>query len=240
MTGATGNIYCGLHEYEDMAFVLHLLRSGDLFVDVGANIGSYTILASAAGAKILAFEPVLSTFESLLDNIYLNRLQELVEARNAAVGSTVDILAMSADQGPTNKVVKRGETYAGETIQVQQVSLDKVLKGNIPKIIKIDVEGYESEVLTGATKTLEDSRLQAVIMELNGSGHSYGYNESELHQYMIDIGFSNCTYEPASRSICKVDVEHSGVGNTLYIRDIMTTQLELSNAPSYHVFGRAI
>lgn len=49
MTGATGNWYCGLHEYEDMSFVMHSLRSGDLFVDVGANIGSYSILAARGG-----------------------------------------------------------------------------------------------------------------------------------------------------------------------------------------------
>ena len=40
MTGATGNIYCGLHEFSDMAFLLHLLRPDDLFVDIGANIGA--------------------------------------------------------------------------------------------------------------------------------------------------------------------------------------------------------
>ena len=40
MTGATGNLYCDLHEYEDMSYLLHPLRPGDLFVDVGANIGS--------------------------------------------------------------------------------------------------------------------------------------------------------------------------------------------------------
>lgn len=44
MTGATGNIYTGLHEFEDMAFLLHFLRSGDTFVDVGANVGSFSIL----------------------------------------------------------------------------------------------------------------------------------------------------------------------------------------------------
>jgi hypothetical protein len=43
-TGATGNLYAGLHELPEMAFVLHLLRPGDLFVDIGANIGSYTPL----------------------------------------------------------------------------------------------------------------------------------------------------------------------------------------------------
>lgn len=49
MSGATGNWYCGLHEVADMAFVLHALRAGDLFADVGANIGSFTVLASRGG-----------------------------------------------------------------------------------------------------------------------------------------------------------------------------------------------
>ena len=46
MTGATGNWYCGLHEVRDMAFVLHVLRRGEHFLDVGANVGSYTVLAA--------------------------------------------------------------------------------------------------------------------------------------------------------------------------------------------------
>ena len=60
MTGATGNWYCGLHEYEDMSFVLNALRPGDLFVDVGANIGSYSILAGGGGARVIAIEPIPS------------------------------------------------------------------------------------------------------------------------------------------------------------------------------------
>ena len=52
MTGATGNIYCGLTDFEEMAFVMHALRPDDLFLDVGANVGSYTVIAAgAAGAK---------------------------------------------------------------------------------------------------------------------------------------------------------------------------------------------
>ncbi len=47
MTGATMNFYCGLHEAVDMALVLHALQPGDVFLDVGANVGTYTILASA-------------------------------------------------------------------------------------------------------------------------------------------------------------------------------------------------
>src|SRR5688572_4540737 len=44
MTGATGNIYVGLHEFHEMSFILHLLRQDDLFADAGANVGSYTVL----------------------------------------------------------------------------------------------------------------------------------------------------------------------------------------------------
>src|SRR6266849_8995171 len=56
MTGATGNIYCGLHEFVEMAFLLRLLRPTDLFLDVGANLGSYKILATkVCGARAIAF-----------------------------------------------------------------------------------------------------------------------------------------------------------------------------------------
>jgi hypothetical protein len=58
MTGATGNIYVGLDEFVDMMLPLHFLREGDLFLDIGANVGSYTVLASGVcRAKTLAFEP---------------------------------------------------------------------------------------------------------------------------------------------------------------------------------------
>ena len=59
MAGATGNIYTGLLEFEDMAFLLHTLRSGDTFADIGANVGAYTILAAKnAGASVVSFDPV--------------------------------------------------------------------------------------------------------------------------------------------------------------------------------------
>jgi len=56
MTGATGNIDCGLHEFADMAFVLHTLRAEDVFLDIGANVGTYSVLASdVCGARTIAF-----------------------------------------------------------------------------------------------------------------------------------------------------------------------------------------
>jgi hypothetical protein len=63
-TGLTGNIYCGLHEFSDMAYVLHVLAADEVFVDIGANVGSYTLLACAVKkAKGYCFEPIPSTYK---------------------------------------------------------------------------------------------------------------------------------------------------------------------------------
>ena len=73
MTGATGNIYFGLHEFEEMSFLLHFLKEDDTFYDVGANIGSYTILgAGICKAKVLCFEPAnrLAPSHTKLDSLY--------------------------------------------------------------------------------------------------------------------------------------------------------------------------
>src|SRR5215472_2949364 len=88
MHGATGNVYCGLHEFEDMAFVLHALRPEELFVDVGANVGSYSVLAAGVvGAAALAFEPAARSYAALIDNLRLNNLESRVAARRAGVGA---------------------------------------------------------------------------------------------------------------------------------------------------------
>jgi len=84
LTGITGNIYTGLHEFGDMGFLLHFLRPGDVFFDIGANVGSYTLLASGVcKAKTIAIEPVQTTFNMLQQNIILNNLQNKTQIKTA-------------------------------------------------------------------------------------------------------------------------------------------------------------
>jgi len=64
LIGATGNLYAGLHDFAEMGFLLHFLRSTDVFADIGANAGSYTVLASGhVRARTLVFEPSRATVE---------------------------------------------------------------------------------------------------------------------------------------------------------------------------------
>lgn len=219
MTGATGNWYCGLHEYEDMSFVLHVLRPLDLFVDVGANIGSYSILAGGgAGANVLAFEPIPSTFSWLQKNIVLNALDERVNVMNLGLADLNGSISFSSDQDTVNHVLSEGER-ANSVEHVKVARLDDVLHGKNPIMIKIDVEGYESQVLAGAEATLANPALLAVIVELNGSGKRYGKDDGEIHDLLLSKGFDSFHYEALNRRLISLQGKQNSGSNTIYLRN---------------------
>jgi FkbM family methyltransferase len=240
MTGATGNVYCGLHEFEDMAFVLHFLRSGDLFVDIGANVGSYSILAAVAGANVISFEPVPSSFEWLRDNIQLNRFQSRVDARRQAVGDSAAVIRMIADRDTTNQVLRDGAAYRGSSVDVQQVALDDAVAGVVPSMVKIDVEGFEAKVIEGGRQLLADSGLQAVVMELNGSGEPYGSRDDDLLRAMVSFGFTPCQYDPLARRLLPLQGRSQTPGNTLFVRSPADAQALVTASRTYKVQGCSI
>ena len=234
MTGATGNIYCGLHEFEDMAFLLHFLRPDDLFVDIGANVGSYTVLASGqVGAHTIAIEPVPSTFKRLQNNIAINYLDELVTSLNIGIGSKQETLNFTAGLDTVNHVVL--ESDGSKVISVIVDTLDRLLIEYHPSLIKIDVEGFESEVLRGATNILNDDKLKAIIIELNGSGRKYGFSDEDIHDKLVSMGFTAYTYEPFSRILSKG--QNMGGGNTLYLRDVHYVLDRIQSSDQIEIFG---
>jgi FkbM family methyltransferase len=241
MTGATGNVYCGLNDFEEMTFVLHALRPGDLFFDVGANVGSYTVLAAgAAGAKCLAFEAVPATFEHLLRNIALNDLGERVTAHPIAVGAAAGSIWFTSQWGVANHAVADGET-SQDAVSVPVRPLDDFWPDPAPSLalLKIDVEGLEVEVINGASKAIRHPSVKAVIMELlNGAGTRYGYDDWALHARMLDLGFRLHRYDPASRTL--ESTEEIIGGNNLYVRDPEILRERVQTAPLHEVHGTRI
>jgi FkbM family methyltransferase len=240
MTGATGNIYTGLHEFEDMAFVLHVLRTSDLFVDVGANVGSYTILASAGlGVKTIAFEPIPTTYGHLVDNIDLNGVHDLVTAHNIGVGAERGELIFTSSLDTVNHVLGAAESDIAST-KIAVNTLDEMLGESRPTVIKIDVEGFETRVIDGAGKALSRDTLLAVVMELNGSGERYGFDESTLHARMLGYAFRPFTYSPFTRQLLSLEGKKSTSGNTLYIKNLERVQERLVSAQPFTVLGHTI
>jgi FkbM family methyltransferase len=236
MTGATGNVYCGLHDYNDMFFLLHFLRPEDLFFDIGANVGSYTVLASGhCKAKTIAVEPVPSTFNLLLDNIYINRMADRVTALNTALGSSDGTLHFTSSYDTINHVATANDK---NTIQVPVSRLDVIAGNRSPALMKIDVEGYETEVIAGAGQLLHNPALKAIIIELNGSGTHFGYDERKIHETLIGAGFAPSQYEPSERKLIPLDT--FGSTNTIYVRDSEYVQNRLLNAENVSINGKAI
>lgn len=237
MTGATGNVYAGLHEYEDMAFVLHALQPGDWFADIGANIGSYTVLAAkAVGARVIAFEPVATTFRDLQDNIALNSIGARVDARQECVGSSAGCVAMTTDQDSVNHVVVAGERAASAMVPV--VRLDDALEGRVPFMIKLDVEGYELEALRGAPATLASAGLQCLIMEIGTAGERYAREDVELLSIMATHGFSRLAYAPRERQL-REPARATGA-NAIFVRDRALVQRRLDGALRFRVLQREV
>ena len=236
-TGVTGNIYSGLHEFPDMGFLLHFLRAEDLFIDIGANVGSYTILAcSAVGTRGVAFEPVPSTYKRLVENMRLNHLEEKVKCINEGVGAMQGTIEFTSDGDTTNHALALGEQY-DKKVTVEVTSLDTALHGDEPSLIKIDVEGFETPVLDGAQETLKSRTLNAVIMELNGSGARYGFDESKIIDLMFSYGFRTYSYDPFSRTLINLEGKNLSSGNTLFIRDKSFVDDRLRAASKVTVYG---
>ena len=161
-----GNSY---EEHFDKSFN-DLLFPDYCVYDIGANIGHYTKVFSEKVGKsgvVIAFEPSKINFDKLIHNIsnYSN-----VEAINIAVGAeeTVLILSQGEDEiGATSSIIS-DTNGVGQITNV--LPLDKIVVGRpFPNAIKIDVEGFELEVLNGALNTLNDNRLKLLGIEVHFS-----------------------------------------------------------------------
>lgn len=238
--GLTGNIYTGLHEYNDMAFLLHFLRKNDIFIDCGANLGSYSILAGAAiGAMGYAYEPTPSFYIKLKDNMRLNYIDHRFYCSNKFIGAQEGEISFVINKKSKNRALAPEEKPAG-AIKVKVTTLDNDLINISPNLIKIDVEGYEFPILRGALKILKKKSLNAVIIELNGSGKRYGWDDREVLDLMLNNNFSTYTYDPLKRRLLKLNNKVSKQSNTLFVRNIDYVMDRLKSAPYFKAQNKII
>lgn len=227
MNGATGNIYYGLHEFDEMAFTLHFLRRDDVFVDVGSNVGVYTVLAAGGcGAQVYAFEPIRRSADSLRRNVNLNGLQRRVTVVEAVAGRGTGSVWMTRDLDTTNRVQEQPGSL-GHSVRVPMRSLDDTVEGSV-SLIKIDVEGHEDSVLLGARRILHNDVLRALIIERDGL-------RSVGKALLSEAGFDEYSYNPWNRTLTR-----GGNGiNALFLRDARETEHRLRESSSFtiHAIG---
>lgn len=180
----------GLYDYNNMCLLKVLLKSGGVFFDIGANVGSYSLVASEQiEARIFAFEPHPSTFRLLKENLVLNGRNN-VHANNAAVGSKEGKVLFTDEFGSSLNHRVENEGVSGKFIEVDCLRIDEFCrKANVlPQFVKIDVEGFEYDVLAGFGEYLES--VDVIFIEINGLSDSRSKGEKDIAAMLFNAGLS--------------------------------------------------
>jgi FkbM family methyltransferase len=166
----------GEWEPEETELVKKLIKAGDVFVDVGANLGYYSLIAARVGAShVYAFEAQPSTYELLGKNVIINWMTKFITYENLAVYShTTDLEFFVRNNYPGNSSLgftppdQLGKWFDTTTaVKVHAVSLDDYFADRPGKIdlLKVDVEGAEPAVFDGARRTLAQNRDIKILCE---------------------------------------------------------------------------
>ena len=196
--------------------VARLLRTGDVFLDIGANIGFFSVLAGLVVGErgyVVAFEPHPDALATLRKAIAINGLSPVIEVVEAAVGNAGGSVRFFLSDDPVLSTIDPSRSPAREhfafdrSIEVRQLALDDWLAARpdlVPRIraIKIDVEGTEADVLDGMRSTLAACPRAAILCE-TGIG-------SAADRFLRGAGYTASV----------LDVRRDAFGNYLYERTL--------------------
>jgi FkbM family methyltransferase len=175
----------------------------DVLVDVGANVGMYTVWAAITrGVRVFAFEPESQNFALLNRNLYLNELGDQVSAYCLAMSDTAGLSQLHLSQ-----FMAGGSCHSlGEKVDFKHdpatpafsqgcvsARLDDLVASGVvaePHHIKIDVDGFEPKVIAGARKIITGSKLRSLLIEVN-------QNLSDHQQMVAELNALGYRHDPA-------------------------------------------
>lgn len=209
----------GKAEFETIEFLTAYLAPGDLFVDVGAFTGSYSIqLAHKTGVEVIAFEPWSEACQVLMHLVKVNELADKVDVRNMSLGEKDQRVGFRIDHNFNNYVLPPTaiETAPDRIENVRMTTLDSVCQ-TVPTAIKVDVEGYEYGVLLGGMNTLSNPALDIICIETMGLGEKYGWSDHKVINELRRFGFQKVAYDPNVRQVRLSDVS---TGMTIMVKNV--------------------
>lgn len=185
-----------VYEPGQTQIVKNNVKKGDIVIDVGANIGYYTLLfAQLVGpqGRVYAFEPDPSNFDLLKKSIDLNGYQNVTLIQKAVSNKSGKIKLYLGDENRAiNRIYDAGMNDARQSVEVDIVNLDNYFQDYTGKIdfIKIDVEGSESGVLEGMPLILQKSKKLKIMSEFDPFlMKKFGSESHEYIQLLLNSGF---------------------------------------------------
>ena len=195
-SSASSVIYYGLYEYDMMNFLLNYLKDDDIFIDVGANIGVYSLLASSKvkSGEIYALEPVPKNYSRLEENLKLNNITNAIAYPLAAFSSQGVVTMDLADEDCMASITTKKST---SNVNVQTDTLDNIFASmlNRMKLIKLDAEGAELDILRGATNLITSPTPPVWLLD---------YYTKDVSQYLSSYGFVFYKFNAVDKKIFEI------------------------------------
>jgi len=202
-------------------------EKNNVFWDIGANVGCYSLYAAKKGVSVLSFEPSSANYHVLCKNIELNKMYDYISSYCVAFSDNSELayLNMSTLEigGAMNSFGRSIDeiTIVGEkknVISRQAVigfSVDDFIKHYnppFPNYIKIDVDGIEDKIINGAKETIKDDRVNSILVEIDD-------NESNCRDYIIRV-LKNSKLELSSKKHSPMfdEGKYSSVYNYIFKR----------------------
>lgn len=205
----------GLHEPAEQLFVFSYLRPGDAVVDVGANLGIYTVACASLGAQVSAFEPSSSTRRALHRNITINHIADRVRIFADALGETTGAIALTTGLDVGNHLVGgREATGTDEMVSIRR--LDSVVEDEAEwlgtrriALLKIDVEGHDAAVLRGARTTLAEHRPVVLVETWDGG--------VEVRTFLASLNYRVYRFQLGARRLMEYPPDWTGQANFIAV-----------------------
>lgn len=190
-----GKAATGRWRIEIIRFLDKHLCAGDVVYDIGSNIGICSVFAArkvGAGGQVLAFEPAPETYAHLEDNLRLNGLSAARAFRVAMADYTGEAGLFAGDDMLFSSLAtsRNGQQRRAAVRVVEGDRFRQEEKLPAPDVVLIDVEGYESGVMTGLAKTLSDPKCRVVIAEIHPTLLPPGVTEGALLKFLAGCGFA--------------------------------------------------
>ncbi|MGX5830126.1 FkbM family methyltransferase [Mesorhizobium sp. 43Arga] len=193
---------------EDVDFVAGYLRPGETFVDVGANVGQLSLVAArrvTSSGRTIAIEAHPRTCGFLRGNVRLNGFP--IEIHNVAVGSECGELFFTNFRSDDMNFAYAASPRSGSALRVPVATLDSIICERRVDLLKVDVEGFECDLLRGAAQTLRNCRC-LYIEDSEPNLRRAGSSRAELYDRLIDRGFE--LFHVREKQLERVSVQGAG------------------------------
>jgi FkbM family methyltransferase len=223
---ANRNLYCGLEEFTDMAFVLHMLRPEDLFVEVGAGEGAYAVLAGrCCGSPVICVEANPAKAARVRRQVTINQIWHRTAVHEVEAGGEVRVaeVGQQFDPGEAGWDVAALETR-------EMVTLDSLLTGRQPALLRIGIAQSAAAVLAGARRTIGSEALLAVQLK---------EPDAKIAEELRRHGFERRYYDPMERRL-KRAVCGYGASDAIFVRDVVAVEQRLRAAARRDIVGVSV